>query len=524
MNKTKATTFSPTVFFYNGIISAFSSLALRFVGMTFNVFLSSHAGAQAMGLLSLVYSVWGFVLTAGCAGAGLASARLCAESFSRKESVRAAGRKCLQYSFICASIIGGIFFLITPLFGRLLGDSRTVTPLRILAISLPFVSMSASLSGYFNARRATYKNSICQISEQIVRIAITTFIFSKMRYKDAGAYCSSIILGGALAEMVSFFILYTLYLLEGRKHENGRGCTVTLARIAKITVPVCISASIRSGLVSVEHILIPKGLTEFGYTNDEALSLFGTVHGMAIPIILFCISIPSAFSVLLIPKIAEQNTVGCIEEIRYVGSRAYRTALIFSFGVASYLTLSAFLLGNSLYPGTDAARYIYIFAPLIPIMYVDSVSDAVLKGMGEQLYSMKINIADAAISVLAVFLLVPKIGIVGYVIAIYLSEGFNTCASMLRVIQLTKSRMPVLRFVISPLLLSVAAANLTRIFYLYSRNIDASTSLTIGGILFTLTYVSLLLASGSITREERRYFIRLITKERTQKKGSSGKP
>ena len=324
--------------------------------------------------------------------------------------------------------------------------------------------------------------------------------------------------------MVSFFILYTLYLLEGRKHENGRGCTVTLARIAKITVPVCISASIRSGLVSVEHILIPKGLTEFGYTNDEALSLFGTVHGMAIPIILFCISIPSAFSVLLIPKIAEQNTVGCIEEIRYVGSRAYRTALIFSFGVASYLTLSAFLLGNSLYPGTDAARYIYIFAPLIPIMYVDSVSDAVLKGMGEQLYSMKINIADAAISVLAVFLLVPKIGIVGYVIAIYLSEGFNTCASMLRVIQLTKPRMPVLRFVISPLLLSVAAANLTRIFYLYSRNIDASTSLTIGGILFTLTYVSLLLASGSITREERRYFIRLITKERTQKKESSGKP
>jgi stage V sporulation protein B len=157
-------------------------------------------------------------------------------------------------------------------------------------------------------------------------------------------------------------------------------------------------------------------------------------------------------------------------------------------------------------------------------MYVDSVSDAVLKGMGEQLYSMKINIADAAISVLAVFLLVPKIGIVGYVIAIYLSEGFNTCASMLRVIQLTKSRMPVLRFVISPLLLSVAAANLTRIFYLYSRNIDASTSLTIGGILFTLTYVSLLLASGSITREERRYFIRLITKERTQKKESSGKP
>lgn len=525
MNKAKSTAFSPTVFFYNGVISALSSLALRFAGMIFNVYLSSHAGAQAMGLLSLVYSVWGFVLTAGCAGGSLASARMCAESLSRGEDVRAACKKCMLYSLVCASIASTVFFILTPSIGRLISDSRAMTPLRILAFSLPFVSMSGSLSGYFNACQRSYQNSICRIAEQVIRITLTALIFSGMHNADAGAYCTAIILGGAAAEILSFLIQYSLYLYDGKKLFSADNvCTVTLSKIAKITLPVCISASIRSGLVSLEHILIPNGLVSFGHSREEALSLFGTVHGMAIPIILFCISIPSAFSVLLIPKFAEQNTLGNQDEIRYIESRAYRTAIIFSFGVASYLTLSAFLLGNHLYPGTDAARYIYIFAPLIPIMYVDSVSDAVLKGLGEQLYSMKINIADAVISVLAVFILVPRIGINGYVVAIYASEAFNTCASIVRVIRLTGYRPPVIRFIIAPLLLSVAAANITGIFYNYSGALTSGAALTVGGICYAIVYLLLLLISGSLTREEREYFSRLILKGRSRKKEYSGKP
>lgn len=509
MNKMRSKVYSPSVFFYNGITTSLSSLALRFVGMAFNVYLSSHAGAQAMGLLSLVYSVWGFVLTAGCAGGGLAAARMCAESASRGEDAREACRKCLRYSFLCAFIIGASFFSASSVLGRLVGDNRSALPMRILALSLPFVSMSGTLSGYFNARQASYKNSICQISEQIIRISLTALIFSRMRYADAGTYCTAIIAGGAASEMLSFVIQYSLFLLDKRASASAGRCTARLSDIAKITLPVCISASVRSGLVSIEHILIPKGLTEFGHTSEEALSLFGTVHGMAIPIILFCISIPSAFSVLLIPKIAEKSTVGRMGEIRYVAARAYRAALIFSFGVASYMTVSAFLLGACLYPDTEAARYVYLFSPLIPIMYVDSVSDAVLKGMGEQLYSMKINVADAVISVACVFLLVPRIGIFGYVIAIYLSEGFNTCASLVRVIRLTGIRIPTVRFVIFPLLASVAAADLIGIFYRCIGGRTYGALLTVGGISFVFLYVLLLLVCGVITREERRYYIRL---------------
>jgi hypothetical protein len=40
-----------------------------------------------------------------------------------------------------------------PVAGRLLGDMRTLRSLRVLALSLPFISLSSALSGYFTGIR-----------------------------------------------------------------------------------------------------------------------------------------------------------------------------------------------------------------------------------------------------------------------------------------------------------------------------------------------------------------------------------
>ena len=45
-----------------------------------------------------------------------------------------------------------------------------------------------------------------------------------------------------------------------------------------------------------------------------------------------------------------------------------------------------------IYPGTDAGRYIRLLAPLIPVMYIDTTVDSMLKGLGEQLYCMTVSI------------------------------------------------------------------------------------------------------------------------------------
>ncbi len=508
-NKTKNS--SPKRFFYNGLCAASSSLLLRFTGMVFNVFLSNSAGAETMGLLSLIYSVWGFILTAGCAGGALASSRLCASSRSLGENEFISAKRCLFYSLCCGTVVGTLFFISAPLFGKLLSESRTVFSLRILALSLPFISMSGSLSGYFDSTDNAYKNAVVRITEQILKIAVTVLILKNLAGNDPESNCIAIIFGGAFAETLSFLLHFSSFKREERKSKDiNLKSSVKFKSIATITLPITASAGFRSGLVSIEHILIPKGLLRFGYTSKESLELFGVVHGMALPVILFCIAIPSAFATLLIPNFTKYHTKKNTEEIKYIALRAYRAAFIFSIGVAGYIVLSSYLLGEILYPGTDSASYIYVFAPLIPVMYVDSVSDSLLKGTGEQLYSMKINILDAAISVLLVFLLVPKIGIIGYVIAVYASETFNTCMSFVRVFRLTNLKIPIFRFLVSPLIAAVVSANLSSFIYKYFYFLDNTPMAVVGGIFFTAIYILILNVSGNVSGEERNYLKRIV--------------
>ena len=97
-------------------------------------------------------------------------------------------------------------------------------------------------------------------------------------------------------------------------------------------------------------------------------------------------------------------------------------------------------LGSVLYDNGEVSYFIKMLAPLIPIMYMDTATDAMLKGLGEQVYSMNVNIIDALISVCCVAILVPKFGIHGYLITIYITEILNASLSITRLLRVSTYR------------------------------------------------------------------------------------
>ncbi len=68
-------------------------------------------------------------------------------------------------------------------------------------------------------------------------------------------------------------------------------------------------------------------------------------------------------------------------------------------------------------------------------MYIDAVTDGMLKGLDLQMYSMKYNIIDSALSVVLLLVLLPRFGISGYLAVIYTSEILNTALSIRRLIK-----------------------------------------------------------------------------------------
>lgn len=496
--------------FWNAMLLTASTLLVRTVGVSFQVYISNRAGAEAMGLFSLMSGVYGFALTLATSGIHLGVTHVVIDAIGRNEPwrIRGAMRRALLYAVGFGLLAATLLIGFADPIGRLcLKDARTISSLRLFGISLPLIAVSSALGGYFTAMRRAYKNAAVQVFEQALKIGMTMYLLSAVIARDIETTCEALVLGGVLAEILSFFFECLLYLLDCRpkasrpntapERKDGR-------MLAKIALPIALTAYARSALITLEHILIPEGLRKSGRSHGAALASYGCLYGMALPIVLYPAALISAFSGLLVPELAECNVQSSHRRISYMISRVWSLALLFSIGVAGILICFSGELGEALYPSTDTGHYIRILAPLIPIMYIDTATDAMMKGLGEQVYSMKINIFDALISVILVWLLVPKYGINGYIFTIYFSELFNTVLSISHLLSINRTRVRLFKWIYKPLFSIVGATSLARLIWMLSgitlphRGLSVTLHITTA----VLLYLVLLRLTGSVDRED----------------------
>ena len=506
--------------FWNALLLTAATLLVRTVSVTFGVYVSNLAGAEAMGLFSLMAGVYGFALTLATSGIHLAVTHTVVEAMGREGSARV--RLVMYRAVLYALGFGSLAALLLIGFARPIGlfwlkDARTVTALRLFGITLPLIALSSAFGGYFTAVRRTYKSAAVQVFEQGVKILFTMYLLAGIGGGGIERTLCALVLGGALAEFFSFLTNLMLYLFDRHRHFKS-GVRLPPAnegkKLLKIALPVALAAYLRSGLITIEHVLIPEGLRNSGASHASALAAYGSIQGMALPIILYPAALISAFSGLLVPELAECLANGSSRRIRYMISRVWWLALLFSIGVAGILVCFSAEIGEALYPGTDTGYYIRLLAPLIPIMYVDTATDAMMKGLGEQVYSMNINILDALISVVLVWLLVPRMGIVGYLITVYFSETFNTVFSITHLLSISKTRVQILKWVYKPLVCVLGATFAAHALF----SVLPQNRLSIGGnatlhCLFTLgLYLSLLVLTGCLDREDRAWVATLFAR------------
>lgn len=500
----------------NALVLVGASLLMRSVSLAFNAYVSGKIGAEGMGLFSLIMSVYGFAVTFATSGINLAVNRLCAEALGAGDEGRVGAimRRALLYAlffggtaslclFAFAGEIGGVF----------LGDVRTVPSLRLLACSMVPIALSSVLGGYFNAMRRVSRNAITQLFEQAVRIGLTVFGLIALAPAGIGYACLALVGGSALAEFCSFFFLLAQYLFDRRRHFRNTRPPQTAGlwpSLIRVSLPVAASAYVRSGLVTVEHVLIPYCLSLGGSSRGAALASYGVLHSMAIPVILYPTAISSAFSGLLVTEMAESSARGEVRRVRYMTERALSYTLIFSVGCAGLLLSFSDLLGQTLYGSEEAGRFIGLLAPVVVIMYLDTTVDNILKGLGYQVYSMGVNITDSLLSILLVYLLLPRMGAEGYVAVIILAELFNFTCSVLRLHRVVGFRFSFARFLLAPLLAVIGATSFVRL-------LAPGLSLLPVLLLAILFYLVLLLLLGCFTRDDLRWLSSLFRRENSKK-------
>ena len=504
------------LFFKNALILMAGSFLLRTLGVGFGIWLSGKMGAEGMGLFQLIGTVYAFASTLATSGIYLSVTRLVAEEEAAGCYAAAddAMRKCMAYG-IGVSLLAAAarFFGAELLAERLLSGSRTALSLRILALSLPFMAFSSSLRGYFFALRKAWISSSAQIVEQLLHIGTAVLLFVLLQPKDLSASCAVASSGFLSGEFFSF--LYSLFLYCGdRSRRSFTRCSYPeiTRRFLRITVPVALSSYLKSALVTVENLLIPFGFRRYGASGSGALAQYGMTEAMVMPVLTFPIAFLTSFSSLLVPEIAEARALNDRCRIARLASKVLRYTLLFSTAVTGIFLYFSDELGQLLYHREDVGSMLALLAPLAPLLYLDNVADAMLKGLDQQVSVLRYSIADSSLSILLLFLLLPLYGVKGYVIVLYASTFLNAALSIARLAKVTCiSADPILwvgKPVCSIVLSAAAVSAADRILPVLRWDIFWKIPITL------LLYVLLLFLSGSFDREDFRWFKRVFQKEK----------
>ncbi len=437
-------------FLKNALTLSVVGILMRGLAVSFNAYVNRKIGAESMGLFTLVMSVYSFAVTLALSCVNLGAVRLTSEraaSLGEADADAASWRRVMRgviravclYSLLFGLSSGILLYLTSGIIAeKLLGDFRTLSSLRVLALSLPAISLSSALSGYFTGLRKVKKNAAASISEQFVKIAVTSTALLFVVPDNVESACLAVVGGSAVAEAWTLVLHILLYLTDSKRPGGVKAgkrevrMKTIFGECVGISLPAAVGAYARQGLTTLEHLAIPKGLVKSGLTQQTALSQYGLLQGIAFPLVMFPYAVIHSFTSLLVPEMAERHALGDTAGMRATVRQVYRWSALFSVAACAVFVNFARELGVMIYDSGEAARYTLLLGALVPFMYLDTAVDALLKGMGEQVYSMKVNIADAASGLILVMLLTPALGIYGYLLTIWLCEVGNLAASIAR--------------------------------------------------------------------------------------------
>lgn len=479
------------LFFINGTILTSTALIMRFAVLIFNVYISNQIGSEAIGVFSLVMSVYLFFITVATSGLNIAVTVIVSEKFAinKETSAIKAIRSCIFFSLLLG-VFAGILILLCSNFitEKCLHNMVSSKPLFYIAIGLPFIAMSSCITSYFTSVRKAYKNAISQVFEFIIKMFATIILLKYNISNGVEAICISLILADVISEVCSFTLIFILYLIDIKiKKLNNIRSFGQRINIIKIAFPVALTSYVRSGLSTLKQLIIPTRLEKSGISCTNALSKYGMINGMVMPIITFPTVFINSYSTLLIPEFSTYVAQKNYKAINYISNKIFKMTSAFSVCICSIFLFFSNELGLVIYNNLETGFYFKVFAPLIFFMYMDNIIDSILKGLNKQFGVMFCNVLDLSVTTCFIYFLLPVLGINGYIISIFISELLNFSISLFQMIKYSKLKLNFVDWLLIPFTCSFISYFVINIFRF--NFVDITLNLIFDILLFVIIYI-----------------------------------
>ena len=375
----------------------------RFIGFFYKIFLSRTIGAEALGIYQLIFPLFAFCLALSCGGLQTAISRYTASSKTDRiaRSYLTIGTTLsLVLSFCCAVFL---FRYADFLSLHLLGEARCEPLLRIMAVAIPFACIHACISGYYYGRKKAGIPSASQLVEQLIRVLGVWLVCSILTEQQQEFTAAIAVWGLVFGEVAS--ALFSLTALSAKKNtvfqKSAFQKTTNTAfydlkartsNLCSMAIPLTINRVSLSLAQSLENILIPLSLRSFGYSSEDALSVYGILTGMVFSTIMFPAVLSNSLSAMLLPEIAKAQAEKKEQQIAHLIRKTIESSLVFGFLCTLLFLLGGSYIGVFLFGNHLAGVYIRTLSWISPFLFLSGTLCSILHGFGKPKTVLALNI------------------------------------------------------------------------------------------------------------------------------------
>ena len=310
----------------------------------------------------------------------------------------------------------------------LLKNNTLYYPILAISITLPFITLSNIIRGYFFGKEKMIPHVVSLFFEQIIRLGIIIYITPPLLKFGITSAITGLILFNVISELLSILILFFFIPKQTKIHKSDiKPVPENIKDILSISIPTTMGRIINSVGSFLEPIIITYVLIAIGYNNNYITREYGIISGFVFPMVMLPQFLSGAISSALLPTISKYNTMNMEKAIKRKLFQAIITSLIIGLIFTIIFMLFPKESLSLMFKDHTGYKYLIYAAPIFLLTYIQGPIISTLQAIDKAKTVMNSSLIGMIIKTITLFfLLYLDIDMYALLISIFIQYLFIT--------------------------------------------------------------------------------------------------
>lgn len=388
------------------VVTVFTTFE-HFLGFLYRIILSRTLGSEGLGVYQVALTVFAVFITVCSSGLPITLSRVISKhrAHGYAQGEHAAASAAIAITLLFSIPVTVLLYLLRTPFSHIFADPRSADLFYIMLFSLSFTSVYAIIRGCFWGNRRFFAYSLIELIEELVMIVVGVLLL--VVFHTGVADVNKAAIAVLVSYLCSFSIATVYFFAKGGKLASPRGEFLPLLKSSLPVTAMRTSSSLMNSLISV---LFPMRLIAAGMSSSRAMSEYGIVYGMVMPVIMIPSTLIGSIALVLVPELSECYYKKQKEKLAVLVEKALNATLLIAFMLVPLFIVCGECVGIFLYSNAESGKMIANCALMLVPLSLTMITTSILNSLNCEKQTLVFFLCGSAAMLLCVWFLPRYLG------------------------------------------------------------------------------------------------------------------